>query len=30
MNSNKLVYGVNAKQRWIQVRIVQKIIVFEL
>ena len=30
MNSNELVYGVNAKQRWIQVRTVQKIIVFEL
>ena len=30
MNTNELVYEVNAKQRWIQVRTIQIIIVFEL
>ena len=30
MNTNKVVYGINARQRWKQVRTIQKIIVFEL
>ena len=30
MNTNEMVYGVNARQRWKQVRTIQIIIVFEL
>ena len=30
MNTNEVVYGVNARQRWIQVRTIQIIIVIEL
>ena len=29
MNTNEVVYGVNARQRWKQVRTIQIIIVFE-